>query len=65
MLRTKSEERYMHDVNFHAVVDQLRANLFNELIDIASLIEAAVLAANLHAMERGVGTVVLLEHPHT
>jgi len=48
MTMSRSQERYLHDPRYHAVVDSMRRMLDENQIDIASLYEAAVEAANQH-----------------
>lgn len=60
---TRSQERYLNDARYHSVVDCMRRMLDENLIDIASLYEAAVEAANQHVMRTGTTFVIKTERP--
>lgn len=55
---SRSQERYLNDPNYHAVVDCMRRMLDENQIDIASLYAAAVEAANQHVTHTSTSFVI-------
>lgn len=55
------QERYMNDQKFHACVESMRSWLHTGLIDINSLMYAAVEAANMHAQYTAAPMVIRIE----
>jgi hypothetical protein len=60
---SRSQERYLNDPSYHAVVDCMRRMLDENQIDIASLYQAAVEAANQHVSYTTTRFVISTERP--
>jgi hypothetical protein len=58
---SRSQERYLNDPRYHAVVDCMLRMLAENQIDIASLYEAAVEAANQHVSHTSTTFVITTE----
>jgi hypothetical protein len=58
---SRSQERYLNDPNYHAVVDCMRRMLDDNQIDISSLYQAAVEAANQHVSHTSTTFVITTE----